>query len=77
MNNKKLYKKIAKEHNVTWQEVRDDMQSALNHAYENPNRNILNVVSQSKVPKKGDVPTPEGFIKYASCKVRTDLEESE
>lgn len=67
--NKKIYKKIAKEHGVTWQEVRADMQVALNHAYTDPNRDILNVVRQREVKKKGEIPTPEEFIKYAKTTV--------
>lgn len=66
--NKKIYKKIAKENGVTWQEVRRDMQFALTHAYEDPKRNILNVVRQGEVTKKGEIPTPEEFINYAKNK---------
>lgn len=75
--NKKIYKQIAKKHGVTWQEVRDDMQKALNHAYEDPNRNILNVVRQKEVPRKGENPTPEEFIKYAKGETIRRLEEED
>ncbi len=72
MNMKKIYKKIAKKHGVTWQEVRDDMQEALNHAYTDPNRNILNIVTQSKVECEGEVPTPEEFMLYAKKRLEQE-----
>ncbi len=77
MSMKKIYKQIAKKHGVTWQEVRDDMQAALNHAYSDPNRNILNVVRQAEVEKKGDIPTPEEFIKYAKKKAIEQVRDKE
>lgn len=75
--NKKIYKQIAKKHGVTWQEVRDDMQKALNHAYEDPNRTILNIVRQKEVPRTGEIPTPEEFIKYAKDKAISMQREEE
>lgn len=70
MSMKKIYKKIAKKHGVTWQEVRNDIQSALNYCYSDPNRNILNVVCQGEVPKRGEIPTPEEFTQYASKQIQ-------
>lgn len=76
MSMKNIYKKIAKEHGVTWQEVRNDMQSALNHAYTDQNRNILNIVRQKEVEKTGEIPTPEEFIAHATKILNSDKKQS-
>lgn len=78
MSMKKIYKKIAKEHGVTWQEVRAEMQGAIQDAYTNPNRNILNMAGQKEVECVGEIPTPEELIHYASntIKHKTKVEES-
>lgn len=70
MTKKQIYKKIAKEEGCTWQEVRNEMQKALNHAYENPNASVLNIVRQGEIEKKGEIPTPEEFINYAQSQVK-------
>lgn len=77
MNKKKLYKEIAKKHGVTWQEVRADMESALQQAYENPNSNILNLIRQNEVEKKGEIPTPEEFIRFGTQKILTEQKNAE
>lgn len=73
MTSKQVYKEIAKNHGVTWQEVRNEMQSALTQAYEDPNRNILNVITQRNVTKKGTVPTPEEFLRYSKNRLAKEF----
>lgn len=68
--NRKTYLKIAKKHGVTVAEVKADMQTAINAAYENPDRNLINIKAQNAVPRKGDVPTPGEVIDYAAAEVR-------
>ena len=41
MSNRKIYRQIAKKNGVTVAEVKGDMQSALKHAYESSNNNIV------------------------------------
>lgn len=64
--NRKILKKIAKEHGVTVEEVRRDMQEAINEAYKNP------TTEAQSVPRKGDVPTPEEFIKYVADTIKKE-----
>lgn len=62
--NRSIIRKIAKKHGVSVEEVRRDMQAAINAAYVNPGAAALSV------PKKGDVPTPEEFINYCTRVVK-------
>lgn len=66
MSNRKIFRKIAKENKLTVAEVKQDMQSALENAFKNPNNNGVIKAFQDRVPRKGEVPTPEEFIKYAA-----------
>ena len=68
--NRKIYRELAKKHGVTAAEVRRDMQSALNAAYENSARTPETIRAQSAVLRGGDVPTPEEFILHAAREIR-------
>ncbi len=65
MSNRKTLRKIAKENGVTLKEVRNDMQAAINHAYQNPTQNGLTSAFQNRVPMKGEIPTIDEFLNYA------------
>lgn len=64
MSMRKIYRKIAREHGVSPKEVREEMQAAIMQAYQNPPDDNITVAYQNRVPRKGDVPTPEEFIRY-------------
>ncbi len=59
--NRKIYRKLAKKHGVTVAVVRQDMQAALNAAYQSPSH----TQAQEAVLRGSDVPTPEEFIRHA------------
>ena len=65
-----MYRKIAKKYGVTPTEVKRDMQSALEEAYKNSNSNDFIKMNQEKVPRKGEVPTPDEFIRYAVERIK-------
>lgn len=67
--NRKIYRKIAKKHGVTVAEVKQDMQEAINTAYTDPDRNLINIKVQNSVPRKGDIPTPNEMIRFAATEV--------
>ena len=56
--NRKLYRKIAKEHGVSVKEVKEGINEAIDCAYKNPNDYAL------KVPRKGEKPTADELIKH-------------
>lgn len=72
---KKIYRKIAKQYGVTAEEVRGEIQNALNAVYEKSEETPMADLVKKDVPKKGSVPTTDEFILYASKKVKNKLSE--
>lgn len=67
MKMKKIMKEIAREHGVTVKEVREEMQKAITEAWTNPpDDGGVTAAYQRRVPCRGQVPTPEEFIRYAA-----------
>ena len=62
--NRKIYKQIAHKHGVSVEEVRRDMQSAIDEAYKNPN------FYARCVYREGDTPAPEEFIAHITRMVK-------
>jgi len=56
--NRKLLRKIAKEHGVSVKEVREGINEAIDYAYTNPNASAL------EVSHKGEKPTADEVIKH-------------
>lgn len=69
MNMRQVYKKIAKENGISIAEVKREMQKAIEEAYKNPCGDAPN-----DVPCKGDIPTPDEFIKHAVLKITQKTE---
>lgn len=65
MNNRKIYRKIAKENHVSVAEVKQDMQAAITAAYENAPADGITKAYQNRVPRKDTVPTVDEFLTYA------------
>lgn len=71
---RKIYRKIARENGVSVKEVKEDMQAAIAAAYQNPPKDGgVTAAYQRQVPRKGEIPTPEEFIRYAAVKVRDSV----
>ena len=68
--NRKIYRKLAKKHGVTVAEVKKDMQEAINTAYTDSDRDLINIYAQNSVPRKGDIPTPDEMIRFVATEVR-------
>ena len=68
--NRKQYRKIAKKHGVSVKEVKADMQSAIDAAYTNPNTDFATFKAQREVPKKGETPTIDEFVDFATNKIK-------
>jgi hypothetical protein len=63
---KRIYKRIAREHGVSVEEVERDMQEAIDKAYENP------TYYARCVDSAGEIPTVEEVIEYIVRKVYRD-----
>ena len=71
MSMRKIYRELAKKHGVSVKEVREDMQAALTEAYTDPlNNNAITKAYQNRVPRQGEIPTPEEAVRYLAGKVK-------
>lgn len=64
---KDVFNEVAKKCRTTPDEVRNEIQQAIDEAFNNPDPEIRR--RWENVPRKGDKPTAEEFIKYMSCEI--------
>lgn len=70
MSMRKIYRKIAKQHGISVQEVRAEMQYALYEAWTKPGKSLTEMKTQAEVPHEGEIPTIEEFFHYAEKKLK-------
>ena len=71
MRMRKILKQVARENGVTVKEVREEMQKAINEAWQNPPRDGgVTAAYQRRVPCRGTIPTPEELIRYAAAEIK-------
>lgn len=70
MSMRKIYREIARKNGVTTDEVKREMQEALEHAYKNTPNDGITGAYQNRVPRRGEVPTPEEFVRYAASQLK-------
>ena len=68
MREKTIYEKIAKKYNTTPEEVRREMQIAIDAGFDNPDPAVQE--EWKKMTLKGDRPTPEGSNQLRSKKLK-------
>ncbi|CUN49527.1 sporulation initiation factor Spo0A C-terminal domain-containing protein [Dorea longicatena] len=68
MREKTIYEKIAEKYNTTPEEVRREMQIAIDAGFDNPDSAVQE--EWKKMTLKGDRPTPEEVINYAVKKLK-------
>ncbi|MDR1409600.1 MAG: sporulation initiation factor Spo0A [Oscillospiraceae bacterium] len=66
MNRKKsfthIFERIAAEHSTTVEEVRREIEAAIQAGFNNPDPKVQ--AQWAKIPRKGDIPTPDELITY-------------
>lgn len=67
---------IAQKHGVTEAEVRRDITEAIMEGIKNSQNDPTTRALWGECPCAGDIPTPEEFIFWASCRVLDDIEKS-
>lgn len=72
MSMRKIYRQIAKKYGVSVQEVKQEMQAAINEAYQGSTDEITTAYQQ-QVPRKGEIPTQEELIRYISKEVKNQI----
>ncbi|MCL2796470.1 MAG: hypothetical protein FWD58_00210 [Firmicutes bacterium] len=61
--NKQMCKAIAKKHSVSVEEIKKEMQAAIDAAYVFPTPEAM------QIPRKGEIPTIDEFIEYVAKQV--------
>ena len=75
MSMRSIYRKIAKRHNVSLEEVKREMQAAVDFAYHNASKDETAAAKQKQISRKGEIPTAEEFILYAAEKIKQETEQ--
>lgn len=57
-----IIERIAAEHNTTVEEVRREIEAAILVGFNNPDPKVQ--AQWAKIPRRGDVPTPDELIAY-------------
>lgn len=76
MDFEKIYETIAKKHGVSVQEVKTEMELALQMAWESGKTNSEAEGKQKKISPNGEVPTAEDFIRFMTDKIIMDQSET-
>ena len=71
MREKNIYEKIAEKYNTTPEEVRREMQIAIDTGFDNPDPAVQEECK--KMTLKGERPTPEEVINYAVKKTKRKI----
>ena len=53
------------------------MQTAITEAYTNPPKDGVTVAYQKRVPRRGEIPTPDEFVRYAAGEIKKKKSEEE
>lgn len=75
MSMRQIYRKVAKENGVSMAEVKRDMQTAINYAYEHTPDDGITVAYQNQVRRKDVIPTTDEFIRHAVCKTKAKIKD--
>lgn len=65
MNTKEIFEKVAKQNHTTPEEVRAEIQKAIDAGFDNPDPKIQEEWKKMKI--KGKRPTPEEAILFSKC----------
>lgn len=66
MSMREIYRKVARKHHVSVDEVKKEMQTAIDEAWTASKDDAVLQKRQQAVSCKGEVPTNEEFIRYAA-----------
>lgn len=70
MISKTTYKKIAHDHGITVDEVKREIQSAIEYAYKNPQKSESEKLLQENINHKDEIPTPEELVAYVLQEIK-------
>ncbi|MDD4636962.1 MAG: sporulation initiation factor Spo0A C-terminal domain-containing protein [Bacteroidales bacterium] len=70
MSMRSVYRKIAKQNGVSVKEVKEEMQKAIDEAWDNPKKSYDVCSKQMQVLPDGTKPSVEEFIRYCSSEIK-------
>ena len=70
MSIRSVYRKIARKNGVSVKEVKEEMQKAIDAAWDNPDKTAQNIFLQNQIKPDGSKPTPEEFIRFNAEKLK-------
>ena len=70
MSMRSIYRKIAKQNGVSVKEVKEEMQKALDDAWDNPDKSVDVRFNQMKMSPDGKKPSVDEFIRYCSSEIK-------
>lgn len=74
MDINRILEQVAKVNGVSVEEVRKEMQEAISTAYQDPpDDGGRTAALQKEVPCRGEIPTPEEFIRYAAGELKKQM----
>lgn len=68
MSMRKVYRTIARKNKISVAEVKREMQTAIDYAYEHTPDDGITGAYQNQVPRKGEVPTTDELIRHMARK---------
>jgi len=73
MSMRNIYRKIAKQNGVSVEEVKQEMQRAIDAAWDNPNKTHENIYTQNQIKADGTKPTVDEFLRASSDTLKKKL----
>ena len=70
MSMRSVYRKIARQNGVSVKEVKDEMQKALDDAWNNPNKSAECIANQNTFMANGEKPTVDEFIRITAERIK-------
>lgn len=71
MRMKRIFKRLARLHGVSVEEIKSSMQQAINGAWEDPLKDEKTAENQRRVACKEKTPTPQEVIEYVVGKMKS------
>ena len=73
MNERKIIRTVAKKYGISLAQVRAEIQESIRIAYEQTPTDSITAAYQNRIPRQGNIPTPEEFIAYVAKQVKAKL----
>jgi len=73
MNERKILRTVAKKYGISLAQVRAEIQESIRIAYEQTPTDSITAAYQNRIPRQGNIPTPEEFIAYVAKQVKAKL----